>query len=89
MFTMKRDLDKLKHKTLTNDDDAESRKNARNANISLAAHHDCGKLEKQCIFCKKQKYLKNSKTRETLLSCTMFCADEKIKQASEIEMTLK
>ena len=81
MFTMKRDLDKLKSKGQVND---EARKRVHNARTSSKSNRECGKLETRCIFCKKQKYLKNSKTRETLLSCTMFSADEKIKEASKI-----
>lgn len=37
----------------------------------------------------KVKYLKGEKTRETLSSCSMFTADEKIKKASTIRNDCK
>ena len=79
---MTRDLDKLRNKTQTDIVAAESRKSTRKGNTSPITNCDRGKLEKQCIFCKKQKYLKNSKT--SLFSCTTFSTDEKITRASAI-----
>ena len=42
---------------------------------------ECGKIPKQCIFCKKKKYLRNTKTRK---SCCQFSADTKKRKASEL-----
>ena len=39
-------------------------------------------LPAKCIFCRKEKYVKNSITREKVNSCTQFCADDKVRKAS-------
>ena len=41
-------------------------------------------LRKQCIFCKINKYTKNSRTRETLSSCIQIRADDKIRTLAKI-----
>ena len=45
--------------------------------------------KKKCIFCRRDKYSKLEKTRETLSSCPMFIADQKIKKASAIRNDCK
>ena len=37
-------------------------------------------LPKKCIFCKKDKYIKNSNTRETLSECIQLRADNNIRK---------
>ena len=37
-------------------------------------------LPKQCIFCKKDKYVKGSRTRETLTCCSQLRADNGIRK---------
>ena len=46
-------------------------------------------LEKICIFCKKDKYLKVAKTRANLSMCMQLRADERIRRASEMRQDMK
>ncbi len=40
-------------------------------------------LPKQCIFCKADKYLANTKTRETLILCVQLRADDNIRRLAK------
>ena len=40
-------------------------------------------LPKQCLFCKREKYQKGSRTREKLTTCMQFRADKKIPEIAE------
>ena len=80
LFTMKKDLEKLKKKEASNSE-SQAGKNVRSKS---STSRERGILEKRCIFCKTHKYLAHTKSREKLSSCMMFSADEKIKQASKI-----
>ena len=88
MFTMKRDLKKIEtaEKDITTDDtSAGPRKSLRVSSSSVyASSKNSGILPAHCIFCKKQKYLKNSKSREKLLTCRQFCADQTVRKASQM-----
>ena len=86
MFSMKRDLEKLQkeHKKLK--EKIQCRRSGRSAS---GTSRECGKLEEECICCRRVKYLKGDKTRETLSSCSMFTTDEKIKKANTIRNDCK
>ena len=67
MFTLKRNLDK--------------RRSFREKGGS-SSKVDKVILPAKCIFCRKEKYVKNSRTREKLNSCNQFRADDKVRKAS-------
>ena len=81
MFTMKRDLEKLLKENNEPKEKIQCRRSGRSAS---GTSRECGKLEKEFIFCRRVKYLSGERRRETLSSCSMFTSVEKIKKASTI-----
>ena len=73
MFTLKRDLDKLSQSS--------SSKSKRTSRVDTSTSSVV--LPKKCIFCNKEsKYLTGQKTREKLVLCETFAADEKIRKVA-------
>ena len=81
MFTLKRNSDQLTQDPL---DSKDTRRSFREKGGSTGKR-DKDVLPAKCIFCRKEKYAKNSRTREKLNSCTQFCADEKVRKASLLQ----
>ena len=87
IFTMKRDLEKIKSSNETNMDTSltkipESRSSMR---LSSPGPSPCTSiLHPACIFCeKKEKYKKRK--RETLLNCSMFSADNTLRETAKLK----
>ena len=72
MVTMKRDLEKLQKENIEPKEKIQCRRCGRSASRTSCKY---GKLEKECIFCRRVKYLQGGKTRETS-SCSIFTSDE-------------
>ena len=68
MFTLKRDLQQ-----------STSNEKTRSSNRGEGSQI----LPKKCIFCNKDKYLSGKRTRERLVSCQTFQADEKIRNIAK------
>lgn len=79
MFTMKRDLENLKANETEKVDTVKLRTSGR---LSNEERREFEKLPKTCIFCKKDKFMKSSKTREKLRLCQEFRADETMRKAA-------
>eukprot|EP00794_Sanderia_malayensis_P012505 gene12505-13790_t len=79
MFTMRRDLESLKAMGTQEEERVEVRSSRR---LSTEERREFGKLPKTCIFCKKDKFVKNSKTREKLRLCQEFRADDTMRKAA-------
>ena len=78
MFTFKRNLDQLTKDPL----DSKDKRSSFREKGGSTGKRDKDVLPAKCIFCRKEKYAKNSRTREKLNSCTQFCADDKVRKAS-------
>ena len=78
MFTLKRNLDQLTKDPLEPKDKRRSfrEKSGSTSNV------DKDILHAKYIFCRKDKYFKNSRNREKLNSCAQFRADDKVRKAS-------
>ena len=78
VFTMKRDLEKIKQLTEDDDDLQEPEKKRHATNRQQPSSSRI--YEKICIFCeKKSKYIKSSRNREHLIQCTDLRADDSIR----------
>ena len=81
LFTMKRDLDKIsasKRKSAEDhvEDATTSKRPARASSTTERVY------KKECIFCDKVKYMKNSRTREKLILASELRVDEKLRSIS-------
>ena len=81
IFTLKRNLDKLSQL------DAKERANckptdSRRSSIRQPTANPSRIYQRVCIFCEKDKYTRNSRTREELIQCVDMRADETIKKAA-------
>ena len=80
LFTMKRDLDALKRKSQQADEASEDRcisKRPSRRSTSEARVYD-----QICIFCKKDKFLKGSKSREKLTQAVQLRADQTLRECA-------
>eukprot|EP00058_Branchiostoma_floridae_P000977 XP_002586465.1 hypothetical protein BRAFLDRAFT_106667 [Branchiostoma floridae] len=87
IFTMKKDLDRLAKQ---NADEKSDKDNFEKSCTGKRKQCSTSRVyENECMFCQKTKYLPGKRTREPLVQCSEFRADEKIRQAAEAKMDFR
>ena len=81
IFTMKRDLDKLRNNQNVEETEAET--NTRSSQRQQPTNSRVYK--EQCIFCESSKYVKGTKTRERLTKATELRVDEKLRRQAVLK----
>ena len=78
MFTLKRNLNQLTKDPL----EPKGKRCSFREKGGSTSKVDTYFLTAKCIFCRKEKYVKNSRTKEKLNSCSQFRANDKVRKAS-------
>ena len=81
VFTLKRNLDKLSQLDAKERTDCNST-DGRRFSIRQPTAKPSRIYQRVCIFCEKDKYTRNSRTREELIQCLDMRADEMIRKAA-------